>query len=58
MVKNPPANAAVVGLILGPGISPREGNGNPLHYSCQPNPTERGLWSDTVHGVAKDSDMT
>ena len=28
MVKKLPANAAVVGSILGPGISLREGNGN------------------------------
>ena len=42
MVKKLPANAAVVGSILGPGISPIEGNGNPLQYSCQANPAERG----------------
>ena len=37
MVKNPPANAGAagaprdVGSIPGSGISPGEGNGNPLH---------------------------
>ena len=30
VVKNPPANAGDVGLIPGLGISPGEGNGNPL----------------------------
>ena len=30
MVKNPPANAGVMGLILGSGRSPGEGNGNPF----------------------------
>ena len=30
MVKNPPANTGDVGSVLGLGISPGEGNGNPL----------------------------
>ena len=38
MVKNPPANAGNMSLILGLGKSPREGNGNPLQYSCLGNP--------------------
>ena len=61
MVKNPPANAGASGdmnLILGSGISPGEGNGNPLQYSCQRNPMDRGAWWATVHGVAKESDRT
>ena len=56
MVKNPPANAGASGdmnLILGSGISPGEGNGNPLQYSCQRNPMDRGAWWATVHGVAR-----
>ena len=28
-------------------------NGNPLQYSCQGNPMNRGAWQATVHGVAK-----
>ena len=32
---------------------PGEGNGNPLQYSCQENPMDRGIWQATVHGVAK-----
>ena len=31
-----------VGLILGSGRSPGEGNGNPLQYSCLQNPMDRG----------------
>ena len=36
-----------------PGSSPGEGNGNPLQYSYLGNPTDRGAWQATVHGVAK-----
>ena len=52
MVKNPPANAGDSGSIPGIGRSPREGNGNPLQYSCLGNPTDRGAWRAIVHGVA------
>ena len=31
-----------LGSIPGLRRSPREGNGNPLQYSCLENPTERG----------------
>ena len=31
----------------------REGNGNPLQYSCLENPMDRGAWKAAVHGVAK-----
>ena len=44
VVKNPPANAGVTGLIHGSGRSPREGNGNPLQFSCLGNPMDRGTW--------------
>ena len=47
VVKNPPASAGDardVGLIPGSGRSPREGNGNPVHYSCLENPMDRGAW--------------
>ena len=30
-----------------------EGNSNPLQYSCLENPTDRGAWQATVHGVAR-----
>ena len=32
---------------------PREGNGNPLQYSCLENPMDRGAWQATVQGVTK-----
>ena len=40
-------------LIPGLGISPVEGNGNPLQYSCLENPMDRGAWQATVHTVTK-----
>ena len=40
------------------GRSPGGGNGNPLQYSGPRNPMDRGAWWATVHGVAKESDMT
>ena len=58
LVKNPPVNAGDVGSIPGSGRSPREGNGNPLQYSCLGNPMDRGACQATVHGVAKEFDMT
>ena len=53
MVKEPSCNVGDLGSILELGRSPREGNGNPLHYSCLENPMDRGAWRATVHGVAK-----
>ena len=58
VVKNPPANAGDIGLILGSGRSPRVGNGNPLQYSCLGNPMDREARWATVHGVTKESDTT
>ena len=37
-------NAGALGLIPGSGRSPGEGNGNPLQYSCQENPMDKGAW--------------
>ena len=42
VVKNLPVNAGNLDLIPGSGRSPREGNGNPLQYSCLGNPMDRG----------------
>ena len=39
--------------IPGLGISPGGGHGNPLQDSCLENPTDRGVWWATVHGVTK-----
>ena len=53
MVKYLPTMWVGLGSIPGLGRSPGEGNGNPLQYSCLENPTGRGDWQATVHGVAK-----
>ena len=53
VVKNLPANAGDLSLIPGSGRSPREGNGNPLQYSCLGNPISRAAKWATVHEVAK-----
>ena len=62
MVKNLPANAGDTrdkSSIPGWGRSLGGENGNPLQYSCLENSMDRGAWqAATVHGVAKESDMT
>ena len=58
MVKNLSANAGDRGSIPASGRPPREGNGNPLQYSCLGNPVNRGTWRAIVYGVAKELDMT
>ena len=35
------------------GRKPGGGHGNPLQDSCLENPTDRGAWQATVHGVTK-----
>ena len=52
VVKNLPAHAGDAGLI------PGEGNGNPLQYCCLGKTMDRRAWRPTVHGVAKELDMT
>ena len=52
-VKVSACNAGDLGSIPGSGRSTGEENGNPLQYSFLENPTERGAWQATVHGVAK-----
>ena len=47
VVKNLPASAGDVrdmDLIPGSGRFPGGGHGNPLQYSCQENPVDRGTW--------------
>jgi len=56
VVKNLPTNAGDtkdMSSIPGSERSPRIGNGNPLQYSFLENPTDRGAWWATVHGVTK-----
>ena len=52
-VKVSACNVGDLGSIRGSERSPREGNGNPLQYSCLENPMDGGAWWATVHGVAK-----
>ena len=51
-------NAGDLGLIPGSGRSSREGNGNPLQYSCLENAIDKGAWWATDHGVEKELDIT
>ena len=56
VVKNPPANTGDeedTDSVPGLGRTPGGGNGNPLQYSCLGDPTDKGAWWATVHGVAK-----
>ena len=55
-MKNLLANVEAVGdagSIPRSGRSPGGGNGNPLQYSCQDDPTDKGAWWATVHEVTK-----
>ena len=47
------SNAGDRDSVPGLGISPGEGNGNPLQYSCLENSMDRETWWATVHGVTK-----
>ena len=42
-----------MGSIPGSGRSPGGGHGDPLHYSCLENPTDRGAGWATVLGITK-----
>jgi len=53
VVKNLLAYAGDVGSIPGSGRSPGEENDNPLQYSCQENPMDRGAWQAAVHEVQR-----
>ena len=53
MVKNPPANAGDVGLILGSGRSPGEGNGNPLLPGKSLGQRSLVGYDSTVYGIIK-----
>ena len=58
VVKNSPANAGDTGSILGSGRSLEGGNGNPLQYSCQEKPMDRGTWQAIQSMGSQESDMT
>ena len=52
-VKASACNVGDLGSIPGLGRSPREGNGNPLQFSCLENPMDGAAWWATVHRVEK-----
>ena len=51
--KESACNLGCLGLVLGSGRSPGEGNGYPLQYSCLENSMDRRAWWASVHVVAK-----
>ena len=51
--KEATCNVGDLGSIPGPKRFPGERNGYPLQYSCLENPTDRGAWQATVHGVER-----
>jgi len=55
--KESACNVGYPGSILGSGLnnlgSPREGNCNPLHYSCLENSMDRAAWWATGCQVSK-----
>ena len=53
MIKNLPANSGDTDSIPGLGISPGEGNDNPLQDSCLRNPIDRGACQAIVHEATK-----
>ena len=58
VVKNPPANAGDAGYLPGSGRFPREGNGNPLQYSCLENPMDQKSLVGYSPQGHKESDTT
>ena len=51
--KEATCNVGDPGSSPGSGRSPREGNGNPLQYSCLKNSMDRGAWQATPMRVTK-----
>ena len=58
VIKNPPANAGDVGLILELERSPGEGNDNPTPVFFLGNPMDRETWNTKVHEIVNELDMT
>ena len=56
--KESACSAGDLGSVLGLGISPGEGKGNPLQYSCLENSMDRGAGWATLQGGHKESDTT
>ena len=58
VVKNLSANAGDLGSIPGSRRFPGGEKSKPLQYSCLGIPMDRGAWQATVHGVAKELDLS
>ena len=58
MLKNLLANAGDAGYIPGQEDPLEKGMATPLQYFCLGSPKDRGGWSATVHGAAKESHVT
>ena len=58
VVKNLPANAGDTGSIPGSGKIPWRRKWQPTLVFLPRKFIDRGAWQATVHGVAKESDMT
>ena len=56
--KESACNIGDLGWIPGSGRPAGDGNGDVLQYSCLESPMDREAWQATVHGVAKELDMT
>ena len=56
--KKSACDAEELGSIPGSRRSPGERNDKPLQYPCLGNPEDRGAWRATVHGMAKELDIT
>ena len=53
VVDNPATDAEDTGLIPQLGRSPGKGNDSLSQYPCLGNPTDRGSWQATVHGLTR-----
>ena len=51
-------NVGELGSIPGSGRSPGKGNSYPLQYACLENSMDRETWGMTVHGVAKNAELS
>ena len=60
MVMNLPVHVGDLSSIPGSGKAPGEGQATPVFFFffCLKNPMDRGAWQATVHGVAKELDLT
>ena len=58
VIKESACNAGDPGSIPRLGKSSKEGNCNPLQYSCLGNPMDRGAWQAMRSMVSQGSDMT